>query len=130
MRISEEVQAEASKLVRRWERYAQNLHDEFGRRNRRSGGSTVKTLLRPACWACAPGFNPYLVRSRSKEIAEAIEGRLLNRHYIPRNAVSYTVPKADGSPRTVSVFQIADSAVSRIIFQNLHAKNRHRLSAY
>jgi hypothetical protein len=40
------------------------------------------------------------------------------------------VPKADGSNRTVSVFQVADAAVSRLIFRSLLEKNRQRLSAY
>jgi RNA-directed DNA polymerase len=130
MRIGDQVEAEAVRLVRRWERYAQNLHDEFSRRNRRSGGATMKTLLRPSYWSSASGFDPYLVRSRSAKIAEAIDARLLRHRYAPRNAVTYSVPKSDGSPRRVSVFQIADSAVSRIIFQSLRDKNRNRFSGY
>jgi hypothetical protein len=40
------------------------------------------------------------------------------------------VPKGEGAIREVSVFQVADSAVSRIIFHNLLQKNRQKLSAY
>jgi hypothetical protein len=55
---------------------------------------------------------------------------LRDRVYLPRNAVFYEVPKADGTMREVSVFQVADSAVSRLVFGNLLEKNRQRLSAY
>jgi hypothetical protein len=49
--------------------------------------------------------------------------------YSPHNPVEYRVPKGDGDERSVSVFQVADNAVSRLTFQSLLAKNRAKLSS-
>lgn len=130
MLLADEVHNEALKLIRRHERYAQDLSDEFKRRNRRTGDRSVPTVYRPGYWDVDAGFNPYLVRARSERIARSIRASLRSKTYIPRNAVSFSVPKADGTMRDVSVFQVADSAVSRVIFRGLLHKNRQRLSAY
>lgn len=121
---------EAQKLVVRHERYARSLADEFTRRERRSLlPAKPKQVKRPAHWALADGFNPYLVRARSARIAHSIRRSISARTYRPRNAVLYQVPKDDGSTRTVSVFQTADKAVSRLIYTRLMARNRAKLSA-
>ncbi len=130
MQLATEIEAEAVKLIRRHERYAKDLSDEFKRRNRRTGSADVPVTLRPGYWQLASGFNPYRVRARVLPIAKAVRASLQERCYEPRNAVFYEVPKPDGSMRKVSVFQVADSAVSRLIFRNLLRKNRQRLSAY
>lgn len=130
MQLADEILIEAQKLIRRHERYAKDLSDEFKRRNRRTGGVATPVIKRPSYWSCAPGFNPYLVRSRHEVIGRSVRNALRERNYIPRNAASYDVPKPDGSNRSVSVFQVADSAVSRLVFRNLLHKNRQRFSAY
>lgn len=124
------IAQEAQKLIVRHERYARDLHDEFERRNRRSNRSDTKTVYRPSYWESAPGFDPYLVRARLKKIAPAVRSALRAERYFPRSAISYSVPKEDGSEREVSVFQVADAAVSRLIYTSLLSKNRSRLSAY
>jgi RNA-directed DNA polymerase len=128
--LADEIEHEALKLIRRHERYAKDLADEFGRRNRRTAGAAARIVQRPSYWKVAAGFNPYLVRARHLKIAHSVRASLRDLTYEPRNAVSYEVPKADGTMRDVSVFQVADSAVSRVIFQSLLQKNKQRLSAY
>lgn len=129
-RIEAAIAAEAQKLIVRHERYMRDLHDEFKRRNRRSGRTDTKTILRPEYWALDPGFNPYFVRARVTKIARSVRTALRRQLYYPRCAVSYSVAKDDGSERSVSVFQVADAAVSRQIYKSLLEKNRSRLSAY
>lgn len=130
MLLADEILDEAQRLIRRHERYAQDLTDEFRRRNRRTGAADVPNILRPSYWDVDPGFNPYLVRARNERIGRSIRARLRGREYEPRNAVCFEVPKPDGTMREVSVFQVADSAVSRVVFNSLLRKNRQRLSAY
>jgi hypothetical protein len=130
LQLAMEIAKEAEKLIRRHERYAKDIVDEFKRRNRRTQRSAIPTVLRPEYWDLSPGFQPYLVRSRSQHIGRSVRLALRDRVYLPRNAVFYEVPKADGTMREVSVFQVADSAVSRLVFGNLLEKNRQRLSAY
>jgi RNA-directed DNA polymerase len=130
MILADRIRAEAEKLIRRHERYARDLADEFKRRNRRTGGNLQPTVLRPDYWLSAPGFDPYVARARANRTAYSIRASLRGHAYESRNAVCYEVPKADGTTRSVSVFQVADSAVSRMIFQNLLQKNKQRMSAY
>ena len=130
MGIVQEIAGEAQRLIQRHEKYAKDLADEFVRRNRRTGKSDPYIVQRPRYWEIARGFNPYGVRANSEGIGLSIQSDLRNLNFQPRNAIKYEVPKGDGTTRAVSVFQIADSAVSRIIYHSLLEKNRQRLSAY
>jgi RNA-directed DNA polymerase len=129
-RIQKSIEQEARKLVVRHERYLKDLHDELKRRGRRTGETPDKKILRPSYWDLARGFNPYLVRSSSKRIAHAIQTGLRERSYAPRPAVSYSIKKNGAERRHVSVFQVADSAISRMVFHSILNKNRSRFSAY
>lgn len=121
---------EASKLVARHQRYSFELHEDVRRRQQRSGGKTwSKELRRPSYWDCDDGFNPFHVRKHVKSIAYAVEKGLKSKRYRPRPAVIYDVPKLDGTKRQVCVFQVADQAVSRIVFQRLLEKNKSRFSS-
>ncbi len=130
MGITQEIGGEAQRLIQRHEKYSKDLADEFVRRNRRTGGSDPYVVQRPGYWEIAAGFNPYLVRANCEGIGRSIRHSIRNLEYHPRNAIQYQVPKSDGTSRGVSVFQVADSAVSRIVFHSLLEKNRQRLSAY
>ena len=124
------INAEATKLIRRHELHAAWAHDETVRRQRRrSSGSKTVSALRPEYWSYSAGFNPYLVRSRTTRIEHSISSALRNRTYKPRNPARYEVPKGDTTMRSVSVFQIADNAVSRQTFLSLLSKNRAKLSS-
>jgi RNA-directed DNA polymerase len=129
-RLEVAVRQEAQKLIRRHEAYATKIHEENVRRARRT---TTKAagfeVLRPPHWLLAPGFDPYRVRGRSATVAHSIQGAIRSGDYKPRNPTSFSVPKEDGSERPVSVFQVADSAVSALVFKGLVEKNRPRFSA-
>lgn len=130
MKTTSDIESEAEKLVRRHQQYAAKLHDEAVRRLRRSGSRPAKVVQSPAYWAVDPGFDPYHVRTHAAHIGYAIDRSLANRTYVPRPAVSYDVPKDGGGTRSVSVFQVADNAVSRRVFKNLMAKNSSRFSSH
>lgn len=130
IRLDADIRADADKLIDRFKRYATSLHEEVMRRRRRSGQAVPKTILRPAYWTADRGFDPFYVRVHAKQIAYAVGKAIHTGRYRPRPAVSYEVAKSDGSKRIVSVFQIADSAVSRRIYKSLLSKNSARLSAY
>src|SRR5438067_2117545 len=113
-RIEAAILDEANKLIRRHQRYALALEEECRRRVRRSGLPTQKNVQLPSYWSVDSGFNPYYVRSHVGSIAYAIRKALRTGTYKPRPAVIYEVPKKDGGTRRISVFQVADNAVSRI----------------
>jgi RNA-directed DNA polymerase len=123
------IRNEAEKIIRRHEMYMTNLAREIRRRELRSGLLQTKTIQIPSYWSIARGFDPYYVRRHAKAIARSLERRLENKTYEPRPAFQYSVPKADGTFRKVSVFQIADSALSSLTFRRLMEKNARHFSA-
>ncbi|MFL5352211.1 reverse transcriptase domain-containing protein [Archangium sp.] len=127
--IFKTIQAEARKLVARHQQYAFGLHEETRRLQERSGLVWTKEVLTPEYWGCNDGFNPYHVRKHAKSIAYAVEKSLKTKLYRPRPAIRYSVPKDDGSPRNVSVFQVADQAIARLVFKRLLEKNKGRFSS-
>lgn len=127
--LDKEIRAEAHKLVVRHQAYATGLADETERMHRRSGIRPPKHVLAPSYWKVNDGFNPYKVRARHRHISHAIANAIAGKNYRPRTAVEYEVPKSGGETRKVSVFQVADNAVSRLYFKLLMSKNSSRLSA-
>ena len=127
--IEAAITAEAEKLIRRHEMYMTNLAAEQRRKSVRSGLQVPKLIQIPAHWSIARGFDPYYTKKHAKAIARSIERKLASREYLPRPAFQYSVPKADGTIRRVSLFQVADSALSRLTFQRLMSKNARHFSA-
>jgi len=124
------ITAEACKLIRRHERYAQLLAEETERRRRRTTENvSALQVMRPAYWDLTPAFDPYLVRARKKAISHSVRNRLSARTYTPVPPVCYSVPKKDGGERLVAVFPVADNAVSQYYFRSLLRKNHPRLSS-
>ncbi|WP_437287645.1 reverse transcriptase domain-containing protein [Sorangium sp. So ce406] len=128
--LHDDIRSEAAKLIERYESYARQLADERKRRERRTT-AVVQPLhpTRPKYWSIAQGFDPYLVRARCERIGHSISRSIRAHTYEPFNAITHRVPKAGGGLRAVSVFQIADNAVSRRIFLSLISKNRSKMSA-
>jgi RNA-directed DNA polymerase len=130
MRLLDGIEDEANKLVRRFETYARQLADESQRRARRTTNAVPPLIVkRPAYWSLAQGFDPYLVRARAKCVTHSVEKKLTARSYSPFTPCQRFVPKVGGGQREVCVFQIADSAVSRIFYDSLIEKNRARMSS-
>jgi RNA-directed DNA polymerase len=123
------IRGEAEKLIRRHQKYASDLAAALRRRERRSGRLQTKHVHLPDYWSADEGFNPYHVRAHSRGITYAIEKALTSGKYKPRPAATYEVEKADGTMRSVSVFQVADSAVSALTFRRLVEKNARHFSA-
>lgn len=100
------------------------------RRARRTTQPQPKpTLLRPDYWALDAGFNPYLVRARSTRIAHSVREAFAKRRYRPRHPYAFDVAKADGGTRTVCIYQVADSALSKMLFNGILKKNLPLMSA-
>ncbi len=128
-KIAEAIREEACKLVSRHQTYLFNLHEETRRLNERSGIIWQKELLVPEYWNCHDGFDPYHVRKHADSIGYSIERAIRRGIYRPRPGVQYRVPKDDGTERTVTVFPVADQAVSKLLFKCLLKKNRARFSS-
>ncbi|MCY4456594.1 MAG: reverse transcriptase domain-containing protein [Acidimicrobiaceae bacterium] len=106
------------------------LGEENARRARRTTGTHDKLkLTRPDYWEFDDGFNPYQTRARASRIAHSIRNSLQDRQYQPRRPLIHNVKKSDGGNRQTCIYQVADSAVSKMLFENILKKNLPILSA-
>lgn len=129
MLVSKEVEREATRLIRRFERSMQAARAESLRRQRRSASPLPPLETnKPEWWAVDPGFDPYRSKFRSKTIGHSIWASMEAGKYRPRPAVKLDIPKEGGGTRQLSIFQVADSAVSKAIFESVLSKNTPRLS--
>ena len=130
MGIEQEIAREARRQILRHEARARLISEENTRRDRRSiDPGPLLVVSRPHAWTLDAGFNPYLVRARKARIAPSIQAKFEAREYRPRPPLLRSISKPGGGERTVSEYQVADSAVSKMLFERLLKKNAPLLSA-
>lgn len=129
MKIEHYVHREAERLIRRFERQKTAAKLESKARQERST-SKISDLevRRPAWWDVDPAFDPYVVRRNAGSIGHAIWGALQRGEYSPRPPLLHEIPKGDDNTRVVSIFQVADSAISKMVFESVLKKNASRIS--
>ena len=116
-------------MIARHERNMYAAFSEWDRRRKRSGSTLQRLDTRePSWWNLDPGFDPYHVRRRADVIGHAMWRALKNGRYAPRSPVEIEIEKPGGGVRKLAVFQVADSALSRLAFESILAKNTPRLS--
>ncbi|MDV2861668.1 reverse transcriptase domain-containing protein [Phytobacter ursingii] len=130
--LSETIKEEAKKLIDRYHAYHNRLHLEHVRNRKRFGHSYTKKkeVHIPDYWAKDKKFNPFHVLRKHKSIAHSIAKNIENRTYKPGEVHLKKIPKRGGGERTVSIYQIPDAAVSKLFFNRLLEKNKHRFSSF
>lgn len=129
--IAHVLKEESEKLITRYHEYHNRLHLEHKRNITRLGHTAPKKEVHtPNYWKIDKKFNPFYVRKKHKSIAKSIAKRIESRTYLPNEPYIKTVPKSDGGERKVSIFQIPDAAISKLFFNRLLAKNKHRFSSF
>jgi hypothetical protein len=124
-RLEKAVEREARRLIVRHEAHLRRHAEEQRREQRRSLTPRSFTGPEPPTqWTVDRGFDPYYVRSRASNIAYGLGAAIAANDYMPRPPVTLRVPR-DGreEDREVSIYQVADSALSRLAFVNLLKKN-------
>lgn len=130
LQISEsDLILECNKLIRKHQNYMRQMRVDDVRRERRITTPNRAVLYRPSYWRVDSGFDPYVVKRQAAAISRAVNLALKKNDYSPRPPVSHEVPKAGGGVRTVSIFQIVDSLVSKAAYRSLLWKNRALMSA-
>ena len=128
--LSKDLEAQATRQIRDFERYRKRTHDENVRRARRSSGTPHLELVhRPSAWSLDPGFDPFHVRARAVPIGHAVTRALRGGGYQPHRPAGFFVPKVGGGSRLVNSYPIVDSLLSNRLYRSLLEKNRPRLSA-
>ena len=122
---------ESEKLIARYHEYHNRIHLESIRNKRRLGDSAPrKKIHTPDYWSLNRKYDPFYVKSKHKSIARSIAKKIEARTYSPNSPYIKPVPKPDGGHRNVAIYQIPDAAVSKLFFNRLLNKNRHRFSSF
>lgn len=125
------IKEESEKLISRYHDYHNKLNLEHERNKKRMGSSAAaKKVNKPDYWAVDKKFNPFYVKRNYKSIARSIARKIERRTYIPNSPHVKLVDKPDGGQREVSIYQIPDAAVSKLFFNRLLEKNKHRFSSF
>lgn len=129
--IAKYIKDEAEKLIERYNLYHNVVHVEYLRNKKRLGiACPNKEIKTPLYWHENKKFNPFYVKKKYKAIAKSITKKIISRQYKPNQPHVLLVPKKDGSSREVSIFQIQDAAISKMYFDKLLSKNKHRFSSF
>ncbi|AUR50768.1 reverse transcriptase domain-containing protein [Aquella oligotrophica] len=130
-RIARYIKEEAEKLIERYNLYHNVVHVEYVRNKKRLGDNCPnKDIKFPDYWQDNRKFNPFYVRKKYKAIAKSITKKIISREYKPNQPYVRQVPKSDGTTRDVTIFQIQDAAISKMYFDKLLTKNKHRFSSF
>ncbi|WP_424947871.1 reverse transcriptase domain-containing protein [Candidatus Spongiihabitans sp.] len=124
------IKEESDKLILRHHAYHNGLHHEYVRNTKRLSTPPKKTIKTPNYWKEDRKFNPFYVKKKSKSIARSIANKIADKTYKPYSPYIKNIPKAGGGSRAVAIYQIPDAAVSKIYYNRLLAKNKHRFSSF
>jgi RNA-directed DNA polymerase len=126
------LRQECDKHVERHFDYLYQLDEDIRRKSDRLGVPVAKNIERPPYWEIDERFNPFKVRAKRniEKYSYTIARKVRGKTYEPSTAVSRTVPKEDGGQRDICVFQLPDSALSRLVYKSLLNKNVNKFSAY
>lgn len=124
-----DIKREAEEKAIDYQLYHNYLHLDFQRNCRRINDAPPKVVKTLEEWDSDKKFNPFYVLKNREKIAKSISRKLLNQTYEPNPPYVKEIPKKGGGKRTISVYQIPDSAVSDRFYYNLLGKNKHRFSS-
>jgi len=123
-RVEQEILREAKRLIVNHEtRHRLHAEEQVRLRKRSTSVYRLPPITRPPWWSADPGFNPYRTRSRSKQISHSVQAALAELRYRPRHPIEHSVAREDGGTRPVCVYQVADGAVSKMVYESLLRKN-------
>jgi len=127
--LREMLKAECDKLGTRYHDYHNAMEIEFQRNRRRILAPPEKRVSVPEYWNIDKKFNPFYVKKHTTQIARSLSKKLESESYTPHRPYILDKDKKGGGKRQVSIFQIPDAVVSKLIYKRLIAKNRHRFSS-
>jgi len=129
--IREQIRRECEKLISRHQsRVRQNVKFQEKYQRRTGQVASPPASYEPTHWSLNPHFNPFHVRSRADAIAHSIARKIRERSYEPEPALVLQIPKPNGGTRGITIFPVADAAISNYLFQTLRGRNQQFLSSY
>lgn len=128
--ILKELEKEAKESREKFQNYHNYLHLEYMRKKARLKIVPAKEIRTPEEWGFSKMHNPFYVLKHKDKIAKSVAKKIRNKTYAPHKPFTKEIPKKSGGTRTISVFQLPDSAVSDKFYHDLLKKNRHRFSSF
>jgi RNA-directed DNA polymerase len=129
-KICDAIEQECLKLISRYHEYHNALHLEHARKSKRTNNIDPKSIMIPTEWNQDKKFNPFYVKKNRKSIARSITKSIVEGNYKPKETYQKSIKKAEGTDRSIDVYQIPDSAISKLFYTSLLAKNKHRFSSF
>ncbi len=127
--LLDDILYEAKQKASEYQLYHNYLQIEFERNQKRIKNAPPKQVKTPPQWTVSRLHNPFYVIRHAKQIAKSLSKKILNGTFSPSVPYERKIPKKGGGFRTVSIYQLPDSAVSDRFYHNLIAKNKHRFSS-
>lgn len=121
---------EAKKHIDKYHQYHNQLHLNHQRKIKRGLSPSSKEVHTPEEWSVNKLHNPFHVLKNKKAITKSVIKKIEQYKYAPNSPHLKCIPKRGGGKRKVSVFQLPDAVVSKIVYDNLLKKNKHRFSSY
>lgn len=127
--LLKDIEKQAKELCDKYNDYHNYLHLSSERKNKNYTSPIAKIVKTPAEWGIDKKYNPFYVLKRKNQIARSLSKKILKGQYIPNKPIEKEIKKPSGGTRTISIYQIQDSAVSDRFYHNLLSKNKHRFSS-
>ena len=100
------------------------------RNTKRIANPPPKSIKTPDYWRSDQKYNPFYVKRKRRSIARSITKKIVDQTYKPHPPHIKQIPKPSGGLRSISIYQIPDAAISKIYYDRLLAKNKHRFSSF
>lgn len=127
--LLKDIEKQADELCQKYNTYHNFVHRSSERKSKIYVNPPSKTVGIPYEWTLNKKYNPFYVYKRRVQIARSVSKRILDGTYIPNAPHVRQIPKPNGGKRSISIYQIPDSAVSDRFYHNLLSKNKHRFSS-
>lgn len=124
------INDESTKLSQRHHSYHNALELEHTRKAKRVSDAGKKKIKFPDYWLKDRKFDPFYVNKHKRQIAHSIARKIKQGTYTPHAPEVMEIPKTSGGTRNVTIYQIPDAAVSRLVYNQLLRKNKHRFSSF
>ncbi|WP_207511081.1 reverse transcriptase domain-containing protein [Longitalea luteola] len=128
--ILDAIIEEAEKSAEKYHLYHNYLNIDHNRKSSRLTNVPPKEIKVPNEWKHNKKHNPFYVLKHAEKIASSISDKIKSKTYFPEAPYEKSIPKKSGGNRTISVYQLPDSAVSDKFYHDLLKKNKHRFSSF
>ncbi len=128
--LLKDISRQAIQIKERYEQYHNNIEKWYQKNLLNYTTPPIKNINVPNEWTKDNKYNPFYVLKRNKQIAKSISKKILDGTYKPNKPIFKNIAKKGGGSRTLSIYQIQDSAVSYRMYKNLLQKNKHRFSSF